>query len=289
MELYKQLVAELKSELHSLELLYREREQLESERDALAEHRQEIADGLYEHLGNSEEIAAFAKTLESKDKEIRVLDVTLGALTTHLHSQEEAFHQKVPQACHTFTRLFNAFRHAVRQQSRQQISDLIYEAHRISHQQQIDELTEVSIRLLEATEIQVPAGGNWLLIRPLAPEDREQTMQFTVQTCRALTDAADELLHDLDKLSDVDIPEFLLGELPVTQAEPLPTVPDFREAWQSVAEREFVLTLCREAGKDLNNLSDHEKLVLQNSLENFRSQIQYKSQMGYTSWDGTQS
>jgi hypothetical protein len=289
MQQYKQLVSDLKSDLHSLEQIYHERNQIQSKRETVSQAREQVADEMFEHLGNAESLARLTKTLESKDRELRALDAQLGGVTKHVEAQELKLHDLVPQACETFTRLSIALRLAVRTQCRQQISDLIHEDHRLDHQQQIDELTEVTSRVLEVSEIQIPSGGTWIMVRPL-DQDRENTMNFVLQTARALTDSADELLVEIDKLGEMDVPEFLLGKLPEPEPEKS-SIPQFEEsAWQSPREREYILQLCKDAGKDFAQLSDSDKCVLQVSLENYRSQVQHQTvQMGHTSWDGTQS
>jgi hypothetical protein len=176
-------------------------------------------------------------------------------------------------------------------QSRQQISDLIHEDFRKDHQPEIDSLAEVTTRLLEVSEIQVPSGGTWFLTRPLT-EAREDTMHFVIQTARALTDAADELLVEIDKLGNMEVPKFVLGKLPEPDAKPPKPVPQFDDSqWQSPQEREFILQLCQDAGKDFNTLSDQEQFVLQMSLENYRSQFLHQRHvaMGHTTWTGEQA
>jgi hypothetical protein len=105
-------------------------------------------------------------------------------------------------------------------------------------------------------------------------EDRNETVKYVLQTARALTDTVDELLI-----------EFVLGKLP--ESEPTPPLP-VQTTFDilSPQERQFALQLCKDAGKDLDKLTEQEKTVLQMSLENFRSQYQRTAQMGHTALDG---
>jgi hypothetical protein len=116
-------------------------------------------------------------------------------------------------------------------------------------------------------------------------EDRNETVKYVLQTARALTDTVDELLIELDKLGEMDVPEFVLGKLP--ESEPTPPLP-VQTTFDilSPQERQFALQLCKDAGKDLDKLTEQEKTVLQMSLENFRSQYQRTAQMGHTALDG---
>jgi hypothetical protein len=57
---------------------------------------------------------------------------------------------------------------------------------------------------------------------------------------------------------------------------------DFEQERHSAEERSYILQLWQEAGKSLQALSDHEKVVLYNSLINYRNQLQTSTTMGYT-------
>jgi hypothetical protein len=145
---------------------------------------------------------------------------------------------------------------------------------------------------VEAASIQIPSGGVWSLTKTLTPESRHETLQFVRQTSIALTDQADELLVELDKFGEsLPLPEFVLGQLPDPISEPpQPPAPDLESEWQSPQERDYIMQLCQEAGRDFKSLSDSEKLVLQNSLLSYRTQLQLtKPTLGFTSWDGRQS
>jgi hypothetical protein len=140
----------------------------------------------------------------------------------------------------------------------------------------------------DISEIRIPSGGVRSLTRELTPGQREETMQFVLQTCQALVDSADELLAEVEKV-ELDAPEFVLGELPEPEPAKL-IVPEFHESeWQSPAERDYILKLCKEAGKDFDHLTDQDKKVLQVSLDNYRSQFQSMVAQGHTSWDGSQN
>jgi hypothetical protein len=53
------------------------------------------------------------------------------------------------------------------------------------------------------------------------------------------------------------------GFLPLPEPEPEPqAIPGLSQEWQSPAEREFALQLCKDAGKELDKLSDPDKLLL---------------------------
>jgi hypothetical protein len=168
---------------------------------------------------------------------------------------------------------------------------LIHPSFRKQHEASIEILADTTTESVEVSNIQISSGNVWSLTRQLTPEARAETLQFVRQTAIALTDQADELLAELDKLGQLTLPEFVLGQLPEPIPEPRsPTAIDFESEWQSPGERDYIFQLCKEAGKDYKSLSDNEKIVLHNSLLNYRSQLQTTaSRMGYTNWDITQS
>jgi hypothetical protein len=183
---------------------------------------------------------------------------------------ESELHELTPKACETFTRLLLALRKATFEKARKRISELIRDPLREVYKNELGTLAEASLEFGEISEIQVPPGGNWMLRRPLTQDSREETMKFVLQTGHALTDAGDELLADLGKLGDPEIPEFVLGELP-REPEPTEPVPELLPNSMSSTEQEFMNRVCQDVGKDFDKLTDQEKLVLQATLDNFRT------------------
>jgi hypothetical protein len=292
MKPYHELSQTIKHEVRNLEHLYHERSALTDEREALSAERAAISDDLLDARNNASDIAKLAKDLESKDRDLRKLNAILQALDKRILTAEDQFHELVPKACHTFTRLLQHFKTLIHDRQVEMLQALIHPSFRKQHEASIEILAETTTEFWYVSQIQIPSGNVWSLTRELIPEARVETLQFVRTVACALTNSADELLAELDKLGEaVQLPEFVLGALP----EPIPERPaalpaiDFEQEWQSQGEREFILQLCKEAGKDLKTLSDSEKLVLQNSLINYRSQLQVGTKMGYTNWDGSQS
>jgi hypothetical protein len=289
---YHELSQTIKSDLHNLNNLYREREALRSERETLQDARRVISDDLLDARNDSSAIAKFAKALETKDQTLRTNSAILEALDQRIQSAETSFHSLIPKACQTFTRLLQAFKDRLHDQQVRRISNLIHPTLRETLQPLIHQLADATIESIDAPALQIPSGGVWSLTRQLTESSRSDTLQFVRQTSIALTDQADELLVELDKLGEaVQLPEFVLGPLPEPISEQLliPGSIDFEQEWQSPLERDYILQLCKEANKDFSKLTDHEKVVLQNSLLNYRSQLQSNAtRMGFTNWDGSQ-
>jgi hypothetical protein len=293
MKPYHELSQTIKHEVRNLEHLYHERSALQAEREQLRTERAVVADDLLDASNDASEISRLAIDLESKDRDLRRLEAIHTSLEKRIHTQEESFHELVPKACQTFTRLLNAFRSMVHERQVQRLRNLIHPSLRDQFEQSVEVLADATIEFQDVANIQIPSGGVWSLTRQLTPEAREETISFVRQTTVALTEQADELLTNLDKLGEaVQLPEFVLGPLPEPIPEPVipPTMPTLEEEWQSPQERDYIMQLCSEAGRDFKTLSDSEKIVLQNSLANYRSQLQTSaSRMGYTNWDGSQS
>src|SRR5262249_27984906 len=147
----------------------------------------------------------------------------------------------IPNACHTFTRLLTHYKQLVHERSVQRFQELIHPSLRQSMLPLIQQLADSTTEAIDVAKIQIPSGSAWSLTRQLTPNDRAETLQFVRQTSIALTQSADELLVELDKLGDgVSIPEFVLGPLPEPIPEAQPTQPpvDLESEWQSQGERE---------------------------------------------------
>ena len=249
---YHELAAKLKNDLHALENLYHERSALQAEKERFAQDRREIVDDLLDARNESATIARLAMDLESKDRDLPRLEAILSALTSRIQAQEASFHELIPKACHTFTRLLITFRSMVHGRQVEMLRSLIHEGFRDQFQSEIELLADATCEAIEISQIQIPSGGVWSLTRQLTEKDREETLKFVRTTAVALTDQADELLVEIGKLGDPEVPEFVLGALPEPPSEaPAPPAIDFESEWQNPQERDFIMQLCQEAGEGL--------------------------------------
>ena len=293
MKPYHESASQIKSDLRNLEHLYHERETLAGERERAREERATISDDLLDAHNDASQIAKLAKSLEEKDRDIRKLDAILQALDRRALTAEDQFHELIPKACHTFTRLLIHFKTLIHERQVQILEALIHPSLRLQFQPQVEILADATCEAVDAHAIRIPSGNVWSLTRQLTPEARHETLSFVRQTAIALTDKADELLVELAKLgepSKTALPEFVLGELPepIREQPSIPLV--LEEMWQSQQEREHVMRLCQDAGKDFKTLSDSDKMVLQNSLLLYRRQLaNHGVKLGHTFWDGSQS
>jgi hypothetical protein len=283
---YQKLVSQLKTDINNLESLYHERERMQSEKQRLQDLRKQISDELFKHLSDSQKLALIQGNLEQVDRELNLQNAVYTSLGSHIQTAEADLHNLVPKACHTFTRLLLALRKQTLEHAQQNIASLIKEPDRFKVE--IAALAEGSIEFVEVCRIEIPSGGNWMLIRPLTDADRQQTLDFCVATAHSLCEAAGLLF---EKLGPAEIPEFYLGEL-LVEGESPDLQPQFDLDQLGILEREFVERLCRDAGKELDKLTEQEKLVLQASLANFYSQPQFRAaqpvSQSFTNWDGTQ-
>lgn len=289
---YQELASQLHQACEALESLYHERERLLAEKQRLQDLRKQISDDLFKHLTDPDKLELIQQNLEQVDLDLNLQNAVLQSLNSHCETQEQTLHDLTPKACHTFSRLFLTLRQATFQSSLRNLSSLL--SHPDLFKDVLQLLAEATIEFQDLQTIHIPAGGNWMLVRPLtnlSDLDRQQTLDFVLQTAHQLQDSAAQLFQELDKFPDLPIPDYVLGELPL-QLEPSPEASQFDLNNLGLAEREFVEQLCRDAGRTLDTLTDQERLVLQASLKNFYSQPQFAQpavQQGHTMWDGRQA
>src|SRR5215472_9017214 len=282
---YQDLINQVKSDCQALDELYENRLSINAQREVLTESREALSDELLDGATDSSDLVAC-------EAQLHKIDTKLRALNRRIDSHEVAFHQLVPQACHTFQRLLQHYQRSVHERSVQDLQSLVHPNFRIGFAPQIEQLADATGASIAAHALQIPSGSSWAIARPLEPKSRSDTLQQVRATALALTDSAVQLLGELAKLGEIHaLPEFVLGPLPEPISEPVPEPPPtFDESlWQSPQEREFIMQLCQEAGRDFKALTDADKLVLLNSLKLYRSQLQSVQRQGFTNWDGTQS
>jgi hypothetical protein len=266
---YRELAEQLKSSVKEIQGFYGERDSLRSELERLDGVKQKVGDSLYEHRSNSTETTKLASKLETLDREKRVKEAQLQSLSKCIEDREQDLHQLLPNACLTFERLLSVLRAHTLSQSVANFESLVHDSFRLTYQQEILTLAEHSIQMLDIQDISVPSATNWTITRP--NDQRQDTMRAVLDTTFHLTDAADLLLVELTKSYNPTLPPFVLGELPKPE-EPLPEPlqPQLDTDYLDPDVRDFALQLCQQSGKTLTNLNDQEKLVLANSIENFR-------------------
>jgi hypothetical protein len=143
-------------------------------------------------------------------------------------------------------------------------------AHTISQPPAVGGTWAFSTPLSDA-DIQARSGGDSVLEHQLR-DQRTTVIQAILTTAEQTVIAAEKLFAECEQLS-VPIPAFVLGELPAPELESkVATVTNLTldETVLSLPEQEHVLEICREAGKTFDQLSDHDKRVLQHSLELYR-------------------
>jgi hypothetical protein len=278
---YQDLADQLRAGLAQIETLQTEREGLQAEKERLGKAGKEIGNAIYEARGKNG-LAPLVGKLESAEREQKVTIAQLEALGGHLAAHEAELHKLLPKACFTFQRLCGALKTRVLDLERGRIELIVAEHLRSALVREIELLAESSCAVMALHDLQTPSGGNWSIIRPLEEKSREETMRVVCETTHKLLEAAQETFTELGKLADqgaaAEIPAFFLGE---PEPEPKPeqqpqglepvevsSLDSFRQE-----EREFVLQICREAGKSLETLSGDERLALANTLENWRDRF----------------
>jgi DNA repair exonuclease SbcCD ATPase subunit len=267
---YQNLTNELRSKVESLETLYEERTQLQERSNQLSAKAKAYSRQLYEHRDDLTATNQLESNLEELSIEQRTAQATLDGLQAHLEEQEAELHSLLPQALHTFHRLFQALRNHVYDQQLQAISNFINPNYLDQHRENCERLAEHSTAYVELSEIQLPNPGNWGLIRALEPNNRAATMQFVVASTKQLLDATEQIFAECERAS-VEPPQFQLGEpepVPesdINQNQPLEVLNSLSEEQQF-----FIAEFCRESGRSFSTLNDAEKAVLVNSLELYR-------------------
>jgi hypothetical protein len=269
---YQSLADELRASVAELETLYAEREELTEQSKQLQAHFTATGRLLYEQRHDPVESNRLESRLEELEQDKRIGSATLQGLTTHLEEREAKLHTLLPKACHTFTRLFQTLRNTVQQQQASAIQEHIDPAHQERFSELCEQMSHHSTAILALSAIQIPSGGNWSLIRPLIPDSRAATMAMVVTATKQLCDASASIFEEVERAT-VEVPEYILGEPiadPVPEQVTLQPIDMAELNSFSEEEQQFIQLVCRESHRNPAELTNDERLVLQNSLQNWR-------------------
>lgn len=267
---YKELQKELSSKVELVERLHTERQDLRAQDTRNRESRDRLADQLLDGQKVQEE-------LHEQERELQETGYRLEAMERRIHHRESELHELLPLACDTFGRLLHALRSRVFERGIERLCAVLHPTMRGAHLKECEALAQFSKDFVDLAEISVPSSGHWQILRPLLPEQRDDVVRAVLETSHALLDAADDLLFEVERITDVKIPVYALGELPTDSKgimEPISSArkvePVLLEALES-DEREFLMEVCRESERDPASLTDADRTVLAVTLENWKA------------------
>jgi hypothetical protein len=269
-EQYQQSVLELKNQLKQLKDFHVQRSTFLANQDALQSKRIKVNDKILD-CQDSDQVGKLVKQLETLDHESMLLTAKLDALHLRIDPLEESLPKLLPTIEARFQRLFKTLREHLLAQEIDFTLARVQADKRSSLIPLAEQLALSSISYLELAESQPPNTDLYYTNRPLpsAPQERHDVVQACLLLAQHLLDSADQLLADVNHNPNMVLPPFDL-EPPAATAPPglavaLNTPIDPEEV-------AYVHELCKQAGKDFDKLTDHDRLILSVSLDTWRKQ-----------------
>jgi hypothetical protein len=282
-ESYKNLCDELRSNVTELTSLYSERTALQEQLEQLQTASQTIADQLFETRRNqaAAQTERDKPTLQTKlqqvDTDLRTTEATLAGANTAITALEVRLHSSLHDAGEPFRRLWQALRNHTLQV---EVGTLLARISSSRSPQALrplaEQLAEQSTAVAEVVALEPPGTGSWYTSQPLPTdaEPRQTVMRAAVDLTNKLCSAGESLIALAGANADLTVPSFVAatatapGFADSLQARTPPELPELGAL--DPEELAYVNELCRTAGKSLAELTDNDKAVLANSLENHR-------------------
>jgi hypothetical protein len=271
---YQDLVDELRAVVAQTETLQAERSAFQNEKERLSKAREQIGNSIFEARGKGNGLGTLVGKLESVEREQKVLAIQLEALAPRLTPAEAELHRLLPLAGTTFGRLRMAWLRHITEAAVAPLLELIHPSRQAVCRETVEALATNTVAVVDAASKQLPDCNGWAVTRPIIDIPGETrwtaTREETIRTCITnATGLCHEVTDLFGQLANDDLawlPAFLFGEEP---PKPTETHPEWTQPLDSTSQSDeaHMRELCAAAGKDINNLSDHERLVLQNSLE----------------------
>jgi hypothetical protein len=275
---YANLCNQLEADVAQLTGLHKQQAELVGQQSSLAITRGRLSQSI---LDQEAPIETLSESLGELETERLVLEASLEALAPRIARLETELHATLPLALQTFGRLREYVVSQVLESCRHQVRSLVEPGLSVALEH-VDALAISLPAFVAVSRLNLP-GLSWSwtreldpvpmhwssLVRPLSEAERalerSETIKSMVDAGNALILAARPLISAATPYVQ-DVPEFKCEAEPV---EPATVDPKFLE-WQlplGGSDADFIREVCKQGGRDPDNLCDRDKEILAGMLE----------------------
>jgi hypothetical protein len=283
LEQYTQSVSDLKHLTKQLHDLQFQRASFESNLDAVKAKRIKVNDKILDCV-DSDGVGKLVKQLEVLDTDSMVIRAKLDAVQLRIEPLEQDLHHTLPTVSLPFDRLYKSLYQHVLEYETAFLLERVPVEKREAFRETAEQWAVDSVSLAELKESIPPDTQSFYTKRPLPPTSSPQERSEVVAACfdvaQRLIDSAEELIRAANHYNgQLVVPEF---EEPAPAPAPAPG-PAPLLVPEGDAEMEYYRQVCKDAGKQLETLTETDRQILSVSLEQFRKgQLLGPNPMQYT-------